>query len=225
MIKCLNQKINGLRRKIAEMARNQESGQKVTETNRQDIINLIERCEMQFIRSKKNSRKRERRRQTWHCEANQLEIRQDASETEPDSSRVLMPPPPPIFTTQRGSDSIYCSETFKMPDSDALDEQFEPGENVTFSQTPSPKQIVPRIHTPKMFKRRLSAIIEGVISPSIGTVVNLCDRCKELEMELKELSDFTKLERLYHVHEETDRNNCEDVIHHLQAELDEAKRM
>lgn len=134
----------------------------------------------------------------------------------------LMPPPPPIFTTQRGTNSIHSYETFEMPMFNGHVEEFEPGETVNFHQTPSP---TPRIQTPTIFKRRLSAIMEGVATPPIGTVIRTCDHCKELEGELKELSDFTKLEQLYHVHEETDRSSCEDFIEHLKTELDEAKQL
>lgn len=170
MIKRLNQRINGLRKQIAEMARNQgaQSGQNI-ETIRQDIS----RCEMQFIRSKKTARKQERRRQTWHSSAYPHDSRQDSSETEQDSLRALVPPPPAIFTIQRGSDSVHNYETFEIL---STDEQFEPGETVSFDRTLSPTQIASGIHTPIMFGKRLSSILEVVDTPQIGTVSTSCDR-------------------------------------------------
>lgn len=157
MIKRLNERINTLRKRIDEMARNQGA-----EMIRKDIIASIEKCEMQFIRSKKSTRRQERRRQTWHCTANQLETRQDSSETEQDSLRVLMPPPPPIFTMQRGSYSVNNYErAYEMPVLDS-NEKFEPGETVSFARTPSPNH--------HGFPHRLSAIMEAELTPP-------CDSC------------------------------------------------
>ncbi|XP_063707598.1 uncharacterized protein LOC134836311 [Culicoides brevitarsis] len=175
MIKRLNQKITGLRKQIAEMARQSAGVGHTAESMRQDIIDRIERCEMQFIRSKKASRKQNLRRQTWHCLGNEnQDSRQEMEEFEQDSLRALMPPPPPIFTTQRGTHATHHHETFEMPN--LMDEQFEPGENMSFTQSPSPKRVCNRIQTPVIFRRRLSAIIEGVPSPDVGKIITTCEK-------------------------------------------------
>lgn len=174
MIKRLNQKITGLHKQIAEMARQSAGVGYNAGATRQDIIDRIERCEMQFIRSKKSSRRQNLRRQTWHSLGHEQNNRQDSEESEQDSLRALMPPPPPIFTTQRGTNANHHHETFDMPNFDV--EKFEPGENMSFTQSPSPKRVCNRIHTPIIFRQRLSAIIEGVTSPAIGAVITMCDR-------------------------------------------------
>lgn len=125
---------------------------------------------MQFIRSKKNSLKQARRRQTWHHSADIPNNRHESSESEHDSLRGLMPPPPPIFTTQRGSSAVYCDEKLFE------DEHFEPGEAVSFQQTPSPIQILPYIHTPKLLKTKLASIVEDIGTPPIGNISKACDR-------------------------------------------------
>uniref|UniRef100_A0A336LZF0 CSON008871 protein n=1 Tax=Culicoides sonorensis TaxID=179676 RepID=A0A336LZF0_CULSO len=224
MIKRLNHELVTLRKQIEDMSRNQGQNEpSASERIRQDIIDRIAKCEMQFIRSKKhNQRKKELRRQTWHhlggtSEKNNTEL----IDIDQENSRELMPPPPPIFTLQRGSNAIHTEDTFNFP-SVNHDEFFEPGEMVTFNSTPSPKMTAKRIHTPKTFRRRLPSIAE---TPPIGSTPNSCDRCKFLENELEELTDFTKVEQVYHVHEDAEKPNCNATIKQLREELEETQKL
>lgn len=133
MIKRLQTEIAALR---------EQNAQKNEELRRREIVEQIERCERQFIRPKR-PKKETRRRQTWAPGSVNPSSQEDPPES--DDNRNLLPPTTPaIFNVNRGSE-------FNMSIDDV---EFVSADEAMFETSPH------KVHTPVIFKRRLSTVNE-----------------------------------------------------------------